>query len=192
MIDSSNANVTVDPVTGVQTVPADQLTVAQHLFSANGTNVNKNVADPTPVDGKLIFYSAITTNGTNAAASGLFRSTDSGLTWQQVESGQCTDIVVAAASGSGGGTGPLQVLYAGFMTGSLNPVNGIQPATGGVYITTSALARGALNSMLPVPNNGSGQPGGNQGSIRASISITIRPTIRARPLPIPSLPWARP
>src|SRR5262249_9053168 len=75
VIDSSNNNVTVNPTTGVQTALPISSTLRNHLFSANGTFVNRVVADPTPVNGKYILYAAITTRGTNAQASGLFRST---------------------------------------------------------------------------------------------------------------------
>ena len=156
VIDSSNANVSTDPVTLVQTALPISSTLRNHLF--DGTAVNKIVVDPTLLNGKFVIYAAI--SGTSAANSGLFRSIDSGVTWTQVESGLCTDVVLAGGSG-GGGTGQLQVLYAGFMTGL--------GRTGGVYFSSSALSA-PNNTLLPVPNNGAGAPGPNQG-VNSRVNI---------------------
>src|SRR5262249_18080533 len=125
VIDSSNANVSVDPLTLAQTPLPIASTLRNHLFA--GTTVNKVLIDPTPVNGKFVIHAGI--SGPTATRSGLFRSIDSGLTWTQMESGLCTDIVLAPGSRNGS-TGLLQVLYAGFMNGL--------GRTGGVYLTTSA------------------------------------------------------
>ncbi len=109
--------------------------------------------------GTFIVYAAVT--GSRANNSGLFQSLDSGLTWTLVEGGNCTSVVIAGGSSGNSGTGPAQDLYAGFVT-SAAP---LQVRTGGVYFTSSAtsLSSAAANSMLPVPNNGAGAPGANQG-----------------------------
>ncbi len=108
--------------------------------------------------GTFIVYAAIT--GNKANNSGLFQSLDSGLTWKLVEGGNCTSVVIAGGSSANSGTGPAQDLYAGFVT-SAAP---LQVRTGGVYFTSSATTLSAVaNSMLPVPNNGNGIPGANQG-----------------------------
>jgi hypothetical protein len=125
----------------------------------DGTAITKIVIDPTQLNGQYVCYAAI--EGTNVNNSGLFRSLDSGVTWQQLESGLCTDVILAGGSAGNGGTGLLQDLYAGFMTGL--------GTTGGVYFTTTAPVA-AKNSLLPVPNAGNGQPGPNQG-VNSRINI---------------------
>jgi subtilisin-like proprotein convertase family protein len=172
VIDSSNVNISVNTVTGVQTPLPISSTLRNHLF--DGTAVNKVIIDPTPVDGKFVMYAALT--GPTAAQSGVFRSVDSGLTWTQMESGLCTDIALAGGS-KNGSTGLLQVLYAGFETGL--------GRTGGVYISTSASGAGN-NSMLPVPNDGTGQPGQNQGVNTRINTDQIQPTPPA-PYPVISV-----
>jgi subtilisin-like proprotein convertase family protein len=162
VIDSTNANVTVTS-SGVETALPINSPQRNHLFA--GTAVNRIVIDPTQLNGKFVIYAAI--DGTSAANSGIFRSLDSGLTWTPtpIESGRATDVVLAPGS-AGGGTGQLQVLYAGFMTGF--------GRTGGVYFTSSAPS---ASSLLPVPDNGSGQPGPNQGVNSRENESTNPPTI---------------
>ncbi len=183
VIDSTKNNVNVDPVTQVQSATPISSLQRDHLF--DGTAINKIVVDSNPVNGVFIMYAAI--SGSTATNSGLFRSTDSGLTWSQIESGLCTDVVLAGGSGATGGTGPLQVLYAGFMTGL--------GRTGGVYFTSSASgAPLGQSSLLPVPNDGAGAPGPNQGlnsrvnidGLNNPVPLSPYPVIFVGPSPNPS------
>jgi len=62
-----------------------------------GTSGFKVVVDQnlTPEDGVLVYMAV---SGGTAAASGVWRSSDSGLTWERVRAGQATDVVLAAGS----------------------------------------------------------------------------------------------
>ena len=81
-----------------------------------GMTVNKVVVDPklTPL-GQVIIYAAVT--GVNG---GIWRSEDTGKTWQQMLAGQATDVLLNPDSGiplnpdlNPGATGNLQIVYAG-------------------------------------------------------------------------------
>lgn len=78
-----------------------------------GTRAFKLQVDPSPTStGQAIFYAAL-----SGAQGGLWRSTDSGDTWQQLRAGQATDIVLDPGSGTpsvNNPTGNLQILYAAF------------------------------------------------------------------------------
>ncbi|OWK40275.1 RTX toxin [Fimbriiglobus ruber] len=81
-----------------------------HEFSA--AIGNKIIVDPTlTASGNAIVYMAISQAYT-AGAAGVWRSTDSGLTWQQIRAGAATDVALAA--GSAGTGGQLTTLFAGF------------------------------------------------------------------------------
>ncbi len=155
VIDSLSGNASVS--NGIFTVLPMSSPSRQHQFV--GTAVHKVVIDPTPLNGQFVMYAAI--EGTNATNSGVFRSIDSGFSWTQLESGLATDVVLAG--GSAGSNGLLQYMYAGFMTGL--------GRTGGVYSTSSASSAGN-NSLLPAPNNGSGQPGPNQG-VNSRLNVLV-------------------
>jgi subtilisin-like proprotein convertase family protein len=79
-------------------------------ITLTGAIVNKIVADPTPQSGSqsYILYAAI--SGTNG---GLYRSTDSGLTWQQVRAGNATDVTLVP-TGLKDTNGNLLQLWAAF------------------------------------------------------------------------------
>jgi len=79
-----------------------------HLFVGT-TSAFKVVVDPklTP-DGNVIIYAAF--SGTNG---GVWRSLDTGNTWQLLRAGQATDVILAPNSGTSG-NGSLQIIYAGF------------------------------------------------------------------------------
>ena len=75
-----------------------------------GSTAFKVEVDPrlTP-DGEVIIYAAL--SGRNG---GIWRSVDTGKTWQLMRSGQATDLVLDPASGTGAPGGNLQVLYGAF------------------------------------------------------------------------------
>ena len=88
-----------------------------------GMNVNKVVVDPklTP-NGQIIIYAAVsgTPVNTSSPGPGIWRSEDSGKTWQLMFAGNATDVVLDADSGVpinpdvSSATGNLQVVFAGF------------------------------------------------------------------------------
>jgi subtilisin-like proprotein convertase family protein len=86
-----------------------------HIF--RGATTYKVLVDPTPLpNGNAIVYAAL-----NGAQGGVWRSVDSGQTWQNmsptVNGAQlttATDIAFANASGTGAPGGSLQILYAAF------------------------------------------------------------------------------
>lgn len=88
-----------------------------HLFSnraAGATYAYKIVVDPRPTpSGQIIVYAAL-----GGANGGLWRSLDSGDTWQNMRAGECTDVVLDPNSGVinaiSNPTGNLDILYAAF------------------------------------------------------------------------------
>jgi subtilisin-like proprotein convertase family protein len=82
-----------------------------HLFAKNGGSTSfKILVDPKPApDGNAIVYAAL--SGGNG---GVWRSLDTGQTWQLMRAGQATDIVLDPNSGTGAPGGNLQIIYAGF------------------------------------------------------------------------------
>jgi subtilisin-like proprotein convertase family protein len=92
-----------------------------HVFSRNGgTSALKLAIDPrlTP-SGQVIIYAALFGNGSNSGAGGIWRSTDTGKTWQQMRAGQASDVILDPNSGQldpvNNPTGNLQIVYAGFV-----------------------------------------------------------------------------
>ena len=85
-----------------------------HIFA--GQSVFKVLVDPRPrPDGEALVYAAI--SGPNANAAGIWRSEDTGRTWQRMRAGQATDIVFdlnSAVVDAFGRPGNIQVLYAAF------------------------------------------------------------------------------
>ena len=88
-----------------------------------GTTTFKVVVDPKPTPtGDVIIYAALSdveANGLPVGVGatregGLWRSVDSGRTWQQLRAGQATDIVLDQNSGTGAPGGNLQNLYVAF------------------------------------------------------------------------------
>ncbi|OWK40279.1 proprotein convertase P-domain-containing protein [Fimbriiglobus ruber] len=107
VLDSSNNADATDP-TGLA-VSAISASTRDHVF--NGGFGYKIIVDPTlTASGNAIVYLA---GGLGATAEiGVWRSTDSGLHWTQIQGGIATDIVLAA--GSAGTGGQLTTLYAAF------------------------------------------------------------------------------
>src|SRR5262249_19274825 len=83
--------------------------------------------DPTPLpSGKVAVYAAF--------SNGLYRSIDSGNTWQLIKAGDCTDVVLAPQSLDVNGNE--QILYAAF-----------QGPSSGFFMTPTALPTTSLNLM---------------------------------------------
>jgi subtilisin-like proprotein convertase family protein len=110
----------------------NELPFSSRTHDFAGLTSFKVIVDPKPLpSGKVAVYVAF---GGSSPNSGVWRSIDSGNTWQQVQQGDATDIALAAGSaGSGGGN--LSILYAG--------IRGT-----GVFKTTSALTAVAMTQML--------------------------------------------
>lgn len=92
----------------------------------------KIIADPvrSPA-GEIVLYMALSNGiGTNG---GVWRSTDSGLTWTRMQAGNATDVTFAASSQ--GPDGNAQILYAGF-------------AGDGVRFTSSAKTAGSMSLLV--------------------------------------------
>jgi subtilisin-like proprotein convertase family protein len=88
-----------------------------HAFAlGGGTTTFKVAIDPTAQpNGNLIVYAAIASLDPNSTVGGVWRSDDSGLSWQQMRVGAATDVVLDLASGTGGlGVGNAQIIYAAF------------------------------------------------------------------------------
>ena len=84
-----------------------------HIFV--GTTSYEVLVDPRPTpNGQVIAYAAITS--TNANQQGIWRSLDTGLTWQRMLAGDATDVVLDLNSGPinavSNPTGNLRILYA--------------------------------------------------------------------------------
>ncbi len=78
-----------------------------HIFT-QGTSAFKIAVDPTPTpSGQVIVYAAL-----SGAKGGIWRSTDSGNTWQLMLAGQATDLTLDPASGTGSPNGNLQIVQA--------------------------------------------------------------------------------
>jgi subtilisin-like proprotein convertase family protein len=152
-----------------------------HVFA--GTTAFKIVVDPhlSPT-GDVIVYAAMSNGSTSGAAAGggLWRSLDSGKTWQKMKAGNATDVVLDLNSISAS-SGNLNILYAAF-------------AGDGVYSspnrgqTMNLMAGGQGNALLqdfnifphqPVPVNApSSTPNGAKGRI-----VLAMPGILASNLP---------
>ncbi|MDR3638959.1 MAG: proprotein convertase P-domain-containing protein [Isosphaeraceae bacterium] len=102
----------------VNTSPANMLPInsplRNHIFV--GTTSFKIIVDPKPTpNGGVIVYAALSGNsGSSNNEGGIWRSEDSGNTWQLMRAGQATDVVLDPASGLGGPNGNLQIVYAAF------------------------------------------------------------------------------
>jgi subtilisin-like proprotein convertase family protein len=101
-------------------------TARDHMFV--GDTAFKVIVDPTALpNGQVAVYAAL-----SGKTGGVWRSTDTGNTWQQVRKGSATDVLLAA--GSRNNSGNLQILYAGF-------------EGEGVYMTTSAETALTMSQM---------------------------------------------
>ena len=137
-------------------------TSRDHIFAANGgTSTFKVIADPHPEpNGQVIVYAAMT--GPNG---GLWRSLDTGQTWQLMSSGtqgnQATDVVLdynsAVVNAVSNPTGNVNVIYAAFNgTGVfispnrgqvLNPMTSLN-VTPLIYDTTTAPHAVPVNNVV--------------------------------------------
>ena len=83
-----------------------------HLFANDGTTAFKIIVDPKlNVNGDVIVYAALSGSG---PTSGIWRSLDSGLTWQRMRAGNATDVTLDPLSGTGSPGGNLQIVYGAF------------------------------------------------------------------------------
>ncbi|MDB5311736.1 MAG: regulatory domain of in-like proprotein convertase [Gemmataceae bacterium] len=135
-----------------------------HLFV--GASAFKVIIDPTPTPGgKLVMYAALS-NG-KPGASGVWRSNDGGLSWRQIQSGNATDVALAA--GSAGANGNLQVLYAAIRGQGVFFTAGAPGAAS--MLLTSGLAQnpqfrdGDVPATPQIPINPSTTPNGAKGRI---------------------------
>ena len=129
-----------------------------HLFV--GTTGFKVIVDPTPeADGDVIVYMAL--SGPNG---GIYRSLDSGNTWQLLQAGNATDVILGA--GSADASGQLQVLY-GAIEGAATFIGGGTgaPSVGGVYFSSNAPTAASMSILA----------GGNGDGERIN-TITASPT----------------
>ncbi|WP_422931845.1 beta strand repeat-containing protein [Singulisphaera sp. PoT] len=166
-------------------------------FAANGgTSTNKVLIDPHPTpDGHVIIYAAMSsginpaTGGSNGLG-GLYRSSDSGATWQKLSSDtvqgtNATDISFdsnsATVNAVSNPTGNVNTLYVSFA--SSPNANGALPTAPGVYIspnrgqTLNLMAGGNIDPLIrnpgiiqngqaaPIPVNNGTFPTANLGRI---------------------------
>jgi subtilisin-like proprotein convertase family protein len=156
-----------------------------HVFV--GDSAFKVIVDPKlSANGEVIIYAAM--SGPNG---GIWRSQDTGKSWQLMRAGQATDVTFSYLSGTGAPNGNLQIIYAGFrgegvflspnqgqvwnlMAGNVgNPLlinnltqRNINPAT--QPSPNGALGRIQLAAPTPIPN----QPDANliyQGWLYAAV-----------------------
>ena len=139
-----------------------------------GTSTYKVIIDPhTTPDGNIIIYAALGGGqGGTIGQGGLYRSIDSGHTWQLMKAGYATDVVFDPNSGTTNAvntTGNLLTLYAAFLGQGvfLSPTQGVtwNPMNGGVG---DPLVQNipAAGKAAPVPVNAPGAtPNGGGGRI---------------------------
>ena len=144
-----------------------------HAFA--GTTVYKIVIDPQPTpSGEFIVYAAVSDN-TSSGRGGIYRSFNSGKTWQRVLAGQATDVLLDPVS-KDATSGQLQFVYAGIrgrgVFFSPNQGGRWDPMPGG--IGRPLLQDEAGN---PIPIGASGTPNGNQGRI-----VLAKPAPTGNPL----------
>jgi len=147
----------------------------------------KVVVDPRPTpSGGVIVYAALKDNSNNSIG-GLWRSVDTGLTWQKLSGnnlGDATDVVLdynsATFDAVSNPTGLVNIIYAAFPGSGVyvSPNRGqvLNLMAGGtvdplIYDTTNGFPR-----AVPV-NNGNNAPTGSSGGGRIVL---------ARPTPLPS------
>jgi subtilisin-like proprotein convertase family protein len=140
-----------------------------------GTTAYKVVVDPhLSPNGNVIIYAAL--GGDNAKIAGtqggIWRSMDSGRTWQQVRPGQATDVVLVPGSESLT-SGNLLQLYAGFQGEgvffSQNQGSRFDPLPGGVgdpYIRD-------INGVAVPVTNPTNNPQGAKGRITLAVPTRI-------------------
>jgi subtilisin-like proprotein convertase family protein len=149
------------------------LPTAQRVHEFVGTSTYKIIIDPKPTpDNNIIIYAALGggQNGPNGQG-GVYRSIDSGHTWQLMRAGYATDIVFDPNSGTVNAvntSGNLLILYAAFLGEGvfLSPTQGQtwNPMNGGVG---DPLVQNFFQGKFsPVPVNAPGAtPSGGGGRI---------------------------
>ncbi len=120
-------------------------TQRNHIF--DGSIVEKVIADPTPLaNGNFVLFAAV-----SGANGGLYRSVDTGATWQLLKAGNATDVTLApAALNSNGNETQLYAAFAG-----MGAVGGIG-ALGGVFTTVGPADTATALTVLA--GNGTSTP----------------------------------
>jgi subtilisin-like proprotein convertase family protein len=141
-----------------------------HLFV--GAIVYKVVADPTPLpNGEVVLYAAIEDPNPPVGNSraGVWRSVNTGRSWQLLHAGNATDVVLAP--GSKDATGNLQTLYAAFLDDGVYKTNNATTATtmsgltGAVGHPIYRDLDGGANTEIPVTGVGTVHPNGARGRV---------------------------
>jgi subtilisin-like proprotein convertase family protein len=152
-----------------------------HSFARfGGTTTFKVAVDPTPLpNGNVIIYAALTALGTNTDG-GIWRSLDTGATWQLMRAGNATDVTLDLASG----TGVLDITT-GVPKGNIQIIYGAFEGDG-VYISPNRgqnwnLMAGGIGDPLiqeqgptpqPVPVTNGATPNGVKGRI-----VLVKPAL---------------
>jgi subtilisin-like proprotein convertase family protein len=153
-----------------------------HMFV--GTTGFKVVVDPTAgPGGNVIVYAAISdTTPTPTAKSGIWRSIDSGMHWTKMISGEATDVLLAADSGTSQ-TKNLQVVFAGLQGQGvfLSPNQGQtwQPMAGGVG---DPLILDTDNQTIPFPSVPVAAPTDTPNGNKGRIVLAAPPFLTGDPL----------
>ena len=119
-------------------------TLRDHVFV--GDTSYQVVVDPTPTaSGGVIIYAAL-----SGPTGGIWRSEDTGNTWQKMLAGNATSVTLAPDSGTAG-NGQLQIVYAGMA----NPGGSASGTAAGVYLSPNQgqvwnLMTGAVGNPLIV------------------------------------------
>lgn len=160
LYDSTNnvsSIVTTDVNTSANLLPISS-PARDHIFV--GTSAFKAVVDPrlTP-NGQVIIYAAL--SGPNG---GIYRSQDTGQTWQLMRAGQATDVVLNMSSGTGAPGGNLQIVYGAFrgegvfISPNQGQVWNLMAGTGGNPLLVNPLTQQNVNPITqPNPNGGLGR-----------------------------------
>src|SRR5262245_46957418 len=95
---------------------------------------------------------------------GIYRSQDTGQTWQLMRAGQATDVVLNASSGTGAPGGNLQIVYGAFrgegvfISPNQGQVWNLMAGNGGNPLLVNPLTQQNVNPLTqPSPNGGLGR-----------------------------------
>lgn len=133
-------------------------TLRDHAFV--GDSAFKVMVDPklTPT-GQVIIYAAL-----SGPTGGIWRSENTGQTWQLMRSGQATDVTADPLSGTGAPGGNLQIIYGAFRGDGvyISPNQGqvwnLMAGTGGNPLLVNPLTQKNVNpATTPSPNGGLGR-----------------------------------
>ena len=123
-----------------------------------GSSAFKVLVDPklTP-NGQVIIYAALSGNN-----GGVWRSQNTGQTWQLMRGGQATDIAMNFSSGTGAPGGNLQIIYSAFHGGQVP-----QPQPGRSNLMAGGMATESGEHAHPAEHHPNTQPNPNgaQGRI---------------------------